>query len=156
MRSCRIAGRREGLSSKGLISDSLVEATSQGMQSPGPRSVGISVPALESSVTRARSSAVRSIPAVQATVWKRCATNLSADDCWSANGIPIDPVAEWLGDDPRTVLKVYAHVLGDQQTIEALRHLNERASGPSQDPRAIPENVVATCETGGTINKTPT
>lgn len=50
-------------------------------------------------------------------------------------------VAEWLGDDPRTVLKVYAHVLGERQTIEGLRRLNELASGPSQDPRAIPENA---------------
>ena len=55
-------------------------------------------------------------------------------------GIPIHQVAEWLGDDPRTVLKVYAHVLGERQTIDALRRLNELASGPSRDPRTIPEN----------------
>ncbi|TFD46366.1 hypothetical protein E3T55_17295 [Cryobacterium frigoriphilum] len=50
-------------------------------------------------------------------------------------------MAEWLGDDPRTVLKVYAHVLGERQTIEGLRRLNKLAPGPSQDPQAIPENA---------------
>ncbi|WOF22578.1 tyrosine-type recombinase/integrase [Microbacterium betulae] len=60
---------------------------------------------------------------------------------WLRAGIPINQVAEWLGDDPRTVRKVYAHVLGEQQTIEGLRRLNKLASGPSQDPRDIPENA---------------
>lgn len=60
---------------------------------------------------------------------------------WLRTGIPINQVAEWLGGDPRTVLKVYAHVLGEQQTIEGLRRLNELASGPSQDPRDTPENA---------------
>ena len=60
---------------------------------------------------------------------------------WLRAGIPVNQVAEWLGDDARTVLKVYAHVLGERQTIEALHHLNELASGPSQDPLAIPENA---------------
>lgn len=59
---------------------------------------------------------------------------------WLRAGIPINQVAEWLGDDPRTVLKVYAHVLGEQQTIEGLRRLNELASGPPRDPRDTPEN----------------
>ena len=59
---------------------------------------------------------------------------------WLRAGIPINQVAEWLGDDPRTVLKVYAHVLGERQTIDALQRLNELASGPLRDPRTIPEN----------------
>jgi integrase len=59
---------------------------------------------------------------------------------WLRAGIPINQVAEWLGDDPRTVLKVYAHVMGERQTIEALRRLNEMASGPSRDPRAFSES----------------
>lgn len=67
---------------------------------------------------------------------------------WLRAGIPINQVAEWLGDDPRTVLKVYAHVLGERQTIEALRHLNELASGPSQDPQVIPENAEGTHQDG--------
>lgn len=60
---------------------------------------------------------------------------------WLRAGIPINQVAEWLGDDPRTVLKVYAHVMGERQTMEALRRLNEMASGPSRDPRAFSESV---------------
>ena len=44
---------------------------------------------------------------------------------WLRAGIPVHQVAEWLGDDPRTVLKVYAHVLGDSQNIESLRRLND-------------------------------
>ncbi|MCT9819832.1 tyrosine-type recombinase/integrase [Microbacterium sp. W1N] len=60
---------------------------------------------------------------------------------WLRAGVPINQVAEWLGDDPRTVLKVYAHVLGEQQTIEGLRRLNELSSGPPRDPRDIPENA---------------
>lgn len=60
---------------------------------------------------------------------------------WLRAGIPINQVAEWLGDDPRTVLKVYAHVLGEQQTLEGLRRLNELASGPPQGPRDIPETA---------------
>lgn len=60
---------------------------------------------------------------------------------WLRAGIPINQVAEWLGDDPRTVLKVYAHVLGERQTIEGLRRLHELASGPLRDPQAVPENA---------------
>lgn len=52
---------------------------------------------------------------------------------WLRAGIPINQVAEWLGDDPRTVLKVYAHILGGQQTIEGLRRLNELALRPPKD-----------------------
>lgn len=68
-------------------------------------------------------------------------------------GIPINQVAEWLGDDPRTVLKVYAHVLGERQTIEGLRRLNELASGPSQDPRAIPENAKESSDDRGVADE---
>lgn len=72
---------------------------------------------------------------------------------WLRAGIPIHQVAEWLGDDPRTALKVYAHVLGERQTIEGLRRLNELASGPSQDPRAIPENARGARATGETAGE---
>ncbi|MEP6477919.1 MAG: tyrosine-type recombinase/integrase [Rhodoglobus sp.] len=47
-----------------------------------------------------------------------------AASTWLRQGIPINQVAAWLGDDPRTVLKVYAHVLGEAQDIEALHRLN--------------------------------
>ena len=72
---------------------------------------------------------------------------------WLRAGIPIHQVAEWLGDDPRTVLKVYAHVLGERQTIEGPRRLNELASGPSRDPRAIPENAGGARATGETAGE---
>src|SRR5690606_1877867 len=55
-----------------------------------------------------------------------------AASTWLRQGVPINQVAAWLGDDPRTVLKVYAHVLGEAQDIEALRRLN--GSIPSRSP----------------------
>ncbi len=55
---------------------------------------------------------------------------------WLRSGVPVNQVAAWLGDDPRTVLSTYAHVMGEQQDREALERLNKSAkSGPSQDPR---------------------
>jgi integrase len=54
-----------------------------------------------------------------------------AASMWLRNGVPINQVAVWLGDDPRTVLKVYAHVLGEAQDAEALDRLN---SLPSHSP----------------------
>lgn len=57
-------------------------------------------------------------------------------------GVPINQVAEWLGDDPRTVLKVYAHVLGEEQNKEALRRLNSLASHwPETSASIDPEHV---------------
>lgn len=47
-----------------------------------------------------------------------------AASTWLRQGVPINQAAAWLGDDPRTVLRVYAHVLGEAQDIEALRRLN--------------------------------
>ena len=60
-----------------------------------------------------------------------------AASTWLRQGIPINQVAAWLGDDPRTVLKVYAHVLGEEQDREALRRLN---SLPSHSPDGVPGN----------------
>jgi len=50
---------------------------------------------------------------------------------WLRRGVPVNQVAAWLGDDPRTVLKVYAHVMGEQQDREALALLNDSESGAS-------------------------
>lgn len=61
-----------------------------------------------------------------------------AASTWLRQGVPINQVAAWLGDDPRTVLKVYAHVLGEAQDIEALRRLN--APLPSHSPKNTPEH----------------
>lgn len=61
-----------------------------------------------------------------------------AASTWLRQGVPINQVAAWLGDDPRTVLRVYAHVLGEAQDIEALRRLN--ASLPSHSPDTASES----------------
>ncbi len=82
-----------------------------------------------------------------------------AASTWLRQGVPINQVAAWLGDDPRTVLRVYAHVLGEAQDIEALRRLN--ASLPSHSPDATPETesgeggkVAGTRKTGSDQGKT--
>jgi hypothetical protein len=54
---------------------------------------------------------------------------------WLRLGTPVHEVAEYLGDDPRTVLAVYAHVLGEDQGREHLRHL---ARGRDRGPWATP------------------
>jgi integrase len=61
-----------------------------------------------------------------------------AASTWLRQGIPINQVAAWLGDDPRTVLKVYAHVLGEAQDIEALHRLNSQL--PSHSPGTASEH----------------
>lgn len=82
-----------------------------------------------------------------------------AASTWLRQGIPINQVAAWLGDDPRTVLRVYAHVLGEAQDMEALRRLN--ASLPSHSPDTAPETesgeggkVGGTRKTGSDQGKT--
>lgn len=82
-----------------------------------------------------------------------------AASTWLRQGVPINQVAAWLGDDPRTVLRVYAHVLGEAQDIEALRRLN--ASLPSHSPDTTPETesgeggkVAGTRKTGSDQGKT--
>lgn len=72
-----------------------------------------------------------------------CASN------WLRAGVPINQVAAWLGDDPRTVLKVYAHVLGEAQDMEALRRLN--AALPSHSPGNVTEHESTK---GGTVERT--
>lgn len=58
-------------------------------------------------------------------------------------GIPVNQVAQWLGDDPRTVLHVYAHVMGEQQDRESLAPLNSHEkSEPSQDPRRTERHLL--------------
>ncbi len=61
-----------------------------------------------------------------------------AASTWLRQGIAINQVAAWLGDDPRTVLKVYAHVLGEAQDIEALHRLN--SSLPFHSPEGSSEH----------------
>lgn len=58
---------------------------------------------------------------------------------WLRLGTPVHEVAEYLGDDPRTVLAVYAHVLGEDQRREHLRLARaEETGGPLGDPSQQP------------------
>ncbi|WP_415073975.1 tyrosine-type recombinase/integrase [Microbacterium sp.] len=47
--------------------------------------------------------------------FRRHALRHYAASTWLRLGTPVHEVAEYLGDDPRTVLSVYAHVLGEGQ-----------------------------------------
>lgn len=58
-----------------------------------------------------------------------------AASTWLRLGTPVHEVAEYLGDDPRTVLAVYAHVLGeDQRRAHADRLAHAEGSSSSGDP----------------------
>lgn len=46
-----------------------------------------------------------------------------AASTWLRLGTPVHEVAEYLGDEARTVLAVYAHVLGEGQRRDHLRRL---------------------------------
>lgn len=61
--------------------------------------------------------------------FRRHALRHYAASTWLRLGTPINEVAEYLGDDPRTVLAVYAHVLGEERRRAHLRGLTaaERA-----------------------------
>lgn len=54
-----------------------------------------------------------------------------AASTWLRLGTPVNEVAEYLGDDPRTVLAVYAHVLGEDQRRDHAERL-ARAEGRTQ------------------------
>lgn len=53
-----------------------------------------------------------------------------AASTWLRLGTPVHEVAEYLGDDPRTVLAVYAHVLGERQREE---HAERLARAEAED-----------------------
>ncbi|WP_282838094.1 tyrosine-type recombinase/integrase [Microbacterium flavum] len=71
--------------------------------------------------------------------FRRHALRHYAASTWLRLGTPIHEVAEYLGDDPRTVLKVYAHILGEGQRRDHLRRL-AAAEGP-QGLHALPNNT---------------
>ena len=76
-----------------------------------------------------------------------------AASTWLRLGTPVNEVAEYLGDDPHTVLAVYAHVLGeDQRRDHALRlaRAESHASHPPGDPWATPGHA-ATAEPGSRL-----
>ncbi|MGP3534009.1 hypothetical protein ACTU3I_04375 [Microbacterium sp. RD1] len=55
--------------------------------------------------------------------FRRHALRHYAASTWLRLGTPPNEVAEYLGDDPRTVLAVYAHILGEGQRLDHLRRL---------------------------------
>lgn len=55
--------------------------------------------------------------------FRRHALRHYAASTWLRLGTPVHEVAEYLGDDPRTVLKIYAHILGEGQRRDFVRRL---------------------------------
>jgi integrase len=64
--------------------------------------------------------------------FRRHALRHFAASRWLQLGTPINEVAEYLGDDPRVVMAVYAHILGADQRREHLRRL--AAAESTQSP----------------------
>ncbi|MCB8044042.1 tyrosine-type recombinase/integrase [Microbacterium oxydans] len=67
--------------------------------------------------------------------FRRHALRHYAASTWLRLGTPVNEVAEYLGDDPRTVLAVYAHVLGTTS--------GARTCDASRLPKSIPSSNVA-------------
>lgn len=62
-----------------------------------------------------------------------------AASTWLRLGTPVNEVAEYLGDDPRTVLAVYAHILGEgQRRAHAARLANAEAQSQAGDTWGTP------------------
>jgi len=55
-----------------------------------------------------------------------------AASTWLRLGTPVHEVAEYLGDDPRTVLAVYAHILGEDQRRDHVRRLSAAEETPEE------------------------
>ena len=77
-----------------------------------------------------------------------------AASSWLRLGTPVHEVAEYLGDDPRTVLAVYAHVLGEDQRRA---HADRMARAEDPDPagaedayRSLPEVQISSGDPWGT------
>jgi hypothetical protein len=72
--------------------------------------------------------------------FRRHALRHYAASTWLRLGTPVHEVAEYLGDEARTVLTVYAHVLGGGQRRDFVQRLAAaesvaRKSGHSTDTR---------------------
>ncbi|MFB7251234.1 tyrosine-type recombinase/integrase [Microbacterium sp. NPDC056234] len=73
--------------------------------------------------------------------FRRHALRHFAASTWLRLGTPVHEVAEYLGDDPRTVLTVYAHVLGEGQR----RDFAKRLAASERDPQN-PASMKATTQ----------
>lgn len=65
--------------------------------------------------------------------FRRHALRHYAASTWLRLGTPLHEVAEYLGDDPRTVLKIYAHILGEGQRRDFVQRLST-AEAAQQNP----------------------
>lgn len=65
--------------------------------------------------------------------FRRHALRHYAASTWLRLGTPVHEVAEYLGDDPRTVLKIYAHILGEGQRRDFVRRLGD-AEAAQKEP----------------------
>lgn len=65
--------------------------------------------------------------------FRRHALRHFAASTWLRLGTPVHEVAEYLGDDPRTVLKIYAHILGEGQRRDFVRRLGD-AEAAQKEP----------------------
>jgi integrase len=90
--------------------------------------------------------------------FRRHALRHYAASTWLRLGTPVNEVAEYLGDDARTVLKVYAHILGEEQRRDFVSRL--AAAEHSQQP--IGANRVSfawpnagTQDTRSSMNRSP-
>lgn len=71
--------------------------------------------------------------------FRRHALRHYATSTWLRLSTPVHEVAEYLGDDPRTVLKIYAHILGEGQRRDFINRLaTAEATRKSPDtPRTL-------------------
>lgn len=67
--------------------------------------------------------------------FRRHALRHYAASTWLRLGTPVHEVAEYLGDDPRTVLKIYAHILGEGQRREFVRRLGDAEAAQKEPAR---------------------
>ncbi|UYO96551.1 hypothetical protein OED01_13195 [Microbacterium sp. M28] len=87
--------------------------------------------------------------------FRRHALRHYAASTWLRLGTPVHEVAEYLGDDPRTVLKIYAHILGEGQRRDFVRRLTiaetgQSESGHSTDTKpANPDQIQASPDPSG-------
>lgn len=64
--------------------------------------------------------------------FRRHALRHYAASTWLRLGTPVHEVAEYLGDDPRTVLKIYAHILGEGQRRDFVLRLGTAEAAQKQ------------------------
>lgn len=80
--------------------------------------------------------------------FRRHALRHYAASTWLRLGTPVHEVAEYLGDDPRTVLAVYAHVLGEGQRRDFASRLASAEKQSENPGNSTATSGSASAETG--------